>query len=108
MTSKATEKIKEVEKQRGRPLSAYERLNVLRGMPTEDESAERMRIILEETLPGIEAFNTFHAKVEAAKLSSGVAERHKAAHWWEATKRDLLKRFNNGEIERLGPQKEAA
>ncbi|MCG2776933.1 MAG: hypothetical protein L6406_14770 [Desulfobacterales bacterium] len=104
MSNELSEKIKEAEGQLGRPLSAVERLNISRSMPKVDDAIERMEIILTETLEGIEALNTFHEKVEKAKVSSGVGERHKAAHEFEAVKRDLLTRFNKGEIERIGKQ----
>ena len=85
----------------GRKLSPQERLNLCRSMPSKDDNKERLEIALTQTLPGIEATNTFHERLEIAKMSSGVGEKHKVSIWWESTKRDLLKRFNAGELKRI-------
>ena len=103
MTNKISEAIKTKEESLGRKLTAFETLSVSRSIPKEDDTKERMEIIFAETMEGIQALNDFHTKLEAAKMSSGVAERHKVAHWWEAEKQSLLTRFNAGQIERIKP-----
>ena len=104
MTNKVTEAIAKAEEQLGKPLSAYERLNVIRSIPKEDDTESRMTLIFEETLEGIESLATFNERLEAAKQSSGIDERRKVAFWWETEKRSLLTKFNAGQIERIGKQ----
>ncbi|MFH1932760.1 MAG: hypothetical protein ABIN18_14385 [Pseudomonadota bacterium] len=96
-----TEKIKVREAELGRPLTAVERLNVARSLPGKDDAAERMEIILQETKEGIEAAKVFHAELEKANLVNNLSMRHASAHQFETTKRDLLTKFNAGELERI-------
>ena len=104
MSNKATEAIEKAEEELGRPLTAIGRLNVIRSLPTNDDSAARMEIALEETLPGIELVNNFNEKIKAANLVNNLHLRHTAALEFESGKRDLLKQFNAGKIERIGKQ----
>jgi hypothetical protein len=109
MTNKTTEAIAKAETELGKPLSAYERLNVIRNLPSDDDKESRLKIALEQTLPGIELMNDFNEKIEAANLVNNLHLRHVACLNFETGKRDLMKKFNAGQIERIGkPQKEAA
>ena len=108
MSNQVTKAIEQAEKQRGKPLSAIERLNISRSIPKEDDTESRMEIILTETMEGIQAVNDFHAEIESANLINNSRMRHIAAHTFEATKRELLAKFNSGLIERIKPVKEAA
>ena len=92
------------EKTLGRPLSAVERLNVARSIPKKDDNAETLRIVFEETKEGRELRKEFDRKLEQAKQSSGVSERHKTSHWFESEKRKLVAAFNAGTIERVLPE----
>jgi len=98
-----TEQIKQKEEALGRSLTSIERLAMLGTMSSKDDSAERMEIILSETMEGIEALNDFHAEIDKANLVNNRQMRHVAAHQFEATKRELLQKFNKGEIERIKP-----
>ena len=103
MSNEVTKKIKAREEELGRSVSATERLTIARSIPSKDDASERMELVLTETMEGIQCLNSFHEEVEKANLVNNRHMRHVAAIAFEATKRDLLQRFNAGEIERIKP-----
>ena len=96
-----SKKVKLEEERLGRKLTTGERFNVCRSMPSKDDTASRMEIVLSSTMEGIEAVNNFQAEIESANLVNNTQMRLVASHAFEAAKKDLLAKFNRGELERI-------
>ena len=104
--NKITEAIAEREALLGRKLTAGERYVFMAQSPNLDPDKD-WPLVESETREGIALRAEYDKRLSSAKLSSGVSERHKLAHWFSAEKKSLIQQFKNGSIERIGPQQAA-